>query len=1202
MSSRSASIYSISSVGSEKQLAETSKMEKTAFERLPEDIIIQILLLTNANTFASLVLLNSRWRGISQQAYLYSHQLTQCPSYSAAHNTIPALQDEDSLPHLRALFAREIKRNLFEVYLRPQETVINLVSTSIGSSSAPGGEACHFSISPRGVLVLAYNSSRIHIIDVTAPEVHIVRELKILRRPAATTITDDGSMLAVLSNDLQVNLYDLTARPPKHIRSVALDHTPRTIALSPTGQVLAAAYDSGVELTSLREIGTSRAVKAYGVDSLTFSHDSDLLLGTTLQSRNPSTVVLTAPYYDPGSLSPEDSVSALWTTSILFPNGSRDCSHAVILPSPHDDETSWTFTYDRVFETFRAVRMDDLRNGKVHFVGPNGEPPASKAAANKSGDLAAVGYSRGSIWLWGIPENLDPTPAIVSSNSNAETAPGTPLSQIGRRNSAPSLRSVNRSLDHSNIRIPQWQLLCDKSRNTFVEGYHITTLDGVSALSWVQEESKKLPGERLVAVAPGVKRQCIADEDDSMSPVDGGRICILDFVCGPNNGRKTTTTIEVGQREDPEILEEEHRDLDTEVAIVRRRTVAQRRSYHASLARSTTTTPHSEPPPIPAPHNLGANIPLPPLPRQTNHLENMSDPAETASIDDDQEAFDDPYANAAPRSGTTLRRAATAAAVNRRLHPRSMIQEHIEYRRADGREEYPHESDADNWEPPPPPYQKDPVPPLPEHIQRSILADHARSLQRANIQRATVLDFPGLDAPVLQRPLSEALREQRYPFRRSLSDTTTAPSTTNPGDDEVARPMTSPSSANFDERPTTPDFNSLYDVSPIGTPQPTLARSSSHRTPRGSEALNNDDSNTTDLTSNSAMRATLQSPVSPIPQPMDVTLDRRLLDWETTTVDDQVSIMQNSRPTTVLAEEQRDDSPPLQLHSTVTEPQILAQEPSEIAFVQQSSTFPRMEDSTSNPVNLEDSTDEHFPIRRRSDSAPMDVPVDSAPAVSGLVLPSADLLARFNSRSGRPASLKDPSRRRSGSNPRDSIPLQNFSYKSQKPPHAAPEQSSRPSTSPSHAPASADKSSLLRPNTALHPPSRHDSPQRINPGSQRYSASPNILRPSMQRLETIHSATSTSGSPPYNIPPIPITRQPSRAERSAAQNVKNAKRKGWRKSMTTKKAKHKSDAASSAGWTDVTSDSRPATSPATVVCNTEVQLQQKKHSAKCMVM
>ncbi|RAL62383.1 hypothetical protein DID88_004949 [Monilinia fructigena] len=1083
MSNRSVSISSISSVGSEKQLGESSNMEKSAFERLPEDIILQILLLTNANTFASLILLNSRWREISQQAYLYSHHLTQCPSYSAAHSTIPASEGEDSLPRLRSLFAQEIKRNLFEAYLRPKETVVNLVSTSISSSSAPGGEACHFSISPRGVLVLAYNSSRIHIIDVTAPEVHIIRELKILRRPAATTITDDGSMLAVLSNDLQVNIYDLTVRPPKQTRSVALNHPPRTIALSPTGQVLAAAYDSGVELTSLREIGTSRAVKAYGVDSLTFSHDSDLLLGTTLQSRNSSTVVLTAPYYDPGSVSPEDSISALWTTSILFPNGSRDCSHSVLLPSLHDDETSWTFTYDRVFETFRAVRMDDLRNGKVHFVGPNGEPPASKAAANKSGDLAAVGYSRGSVWLWGIPENLDPTPAIMGSSSNAETAPGTPLSQVGRRNSAPSLRSVNRSLDHNNPRIPQWQLLCDKSRNTFVEGCQITSLDGVSALSWVQEETKQLHGERLIAVAPGVRYQCNVDEDNNMSPVDGGRICILDFACGTNNGRKTTTTIEVGQRDDPEILEEEHRDLDTEVAIVRRRTVAQRRSYHASLAHSITTTTHPDPPPIPVLQNMSdsTSISLPPLPSQMSCVESTSDSADTASIEDDQEAFDDPYANTAPRSGTTLRRAATAAAVNRRLHPRSMIQEHIEYRRADGREEHPHESDADNWEPPPPPYQKDPVPPLPEHIQRSILADHARSLQRADTRRATVLDFPGLDAPVLQRPIPESLLQALM---------------------GVLQP---------------PVLTAFMMFRQLALHNQALERTSPRRPIRPSS----DDDDTSNFTASSVMRATLQSPVSPIPQPMNAALDRRLLDWESTTANDQVSLLQNSRPSTAIPGERGGDS--IQSH-TVMQPPMPMSEASDTILEQQGSTSPLYD----------------FKV---------------------LVSITNNLLVLILSTQNR---LVTP--------PRSAV--------------------------------GAYGSNLSRSNTTIRPSTGHSTPsRRASIGSQRYSASLNGVRPSLQRLETIYSATSTSGTgaSPYNIP-IPITRQTSRVERSTARNIKNVKRNGWRKSMMAKRSRHKGDVVSSEGWTDLAWDSRPATSPATAAYNVEVQPQQKKHTAKCTIM
>ncbi|PQE20945.1 F-box domain-containing protein [Rutstroemia sp. NJR-2017a BBW] len=1187
MSPQSPSLRSISSAGSVEQLAE-SEHEPARTANLIATLITssRIILLTDANTFASLTLLNSRWRTISQQGYLYSHFLPRCPSYSAAHHKIPIGEDADNLPRLRSLFAQEIKRNLFEAYLRPKETIINLVSSSISSSSAPGGEACHFSISPRGVLVLAFNSSRIHIIDVAAPEVHIIRELKILRRPVAVTITDDGATLAVMSTDLQIDLYDLKVRPPKHIRAVALDHTPRTIALSASGQVLAAAYDSGVELTSLLESGTSRAVKAYGVDSLTFSRESDLLLGTTLQSRNPSTVVITAPYYDSGSHSPEESVSALWTTSILFPNGSRDCSHAVLLPGSQEN---WAFTYDRIFETFRAVRIDDLRNGKVHFVGPNGEPPASKAAASKSGDLVAVGYNRGSIWLWGIPEDLDAIPRTDNgSNSNAATEPGTPLSQIGRRNSAPSLRSINRSLDHSNTRIPQWQLLCDKSRNTFVEGRQITSLDGVSALSWVHDRSTRLYGDRLVAVAPGVKGSSIMGEGDTMSPVDGGRISILDFTCGPSSGEKTTTMIEVGLQE-PEALEEEHRDLDTEVAIVRRRTVAQRRSARASLARAATSVVPSDPPPIPSLHNsndIFSNA-SPAVSRRMSHPPASPDYIETASIDEDPEPFDDPYSHTAPRSGTTLRRAATAAAVNRRLHPRSMIQEHIEFRRADGREDHPHESDADNWEPPPPPYQKDPVPPLPAHIQRSILAEHARSLQRVSTHH-NVLDFPGLDAPVLPRPLPEPLREQRYPFNRSVSDTTAATTETSPIEDEITRPVTSPPD---------PDFDDLYDVSPVGTPQPSPPRNRTRQSYEQPIGVNSDDTEATTVTSNPGMRATLQQPLSPIPQLMNETLDQRLLDWESTGVEDDVSIMQESRPATAVAHETMAEPvlPP-------PEPPIALSGPDTIQPIRHSFTFPQVGDSSSQPVEAE--LDEGFaPIWRRVNTAPTTTTGPSQPQAQ-VELPSADLLERFNRRSGRPVGLTDPSRRRSGSLTRGSVPYQDSTNRPPRP----LTQYEAPRTAPDHSfpfppppiPATAPQGSMpIRSNTLHIPRSR-----RLSVGSQRYSAAPNSLRPPLQRLETIHSAASNP-SALYGIPiPVTVSRQPSRAERSAARNMKDAKRKGWRQSMKVRKNKDRSDdSASSAAWIDVTEAARMNRDLMMGRAALEQQQQQQKRlGGKCMVM
>jgi hypothetical protein len=69
-----------------------------------------------------------------------------------------------------------------------------------------------------------------------------------------------------------------------------------------------------------------------------------MLLGTTQNSPNPNTVIISAPYYteDGQGASAEDILSQLWTTQILFPSSSRDCSHATLLPHHTEGQASWT--------------------------------------------------------------------------------------------------------------------------------------------------------------------------------------------------------------------------------------------------------------------------------------------------------------------------------------------------------------------------------------------------------------------------------------------------------------------------------------------------------------------------------------------------------------------------------------------------------------------------------------------------------------------------------------------------------------------------------------------------------------------------------------------------------------------------------------------------------------------------------------------
>ncbi|PBP22685.1 F-box domain-containing protein [Diplocarpon rosae] len=1209
----------------------------SAFDRLPNEIIELILQLASPNSFASLIVLNRKWRTVSQQVHLYAHHLSRCPSYAAAHRGVPILEDEESLPHLRRLFARETKRNLFDAYLRPRETIINLVSTSISPTSAPGGEAFHFSLSPRGQYILAYNSSRIHVIDVTGPDILIKRELKILRRPVSTTITDDGLLLAVLSTDLQVDLYDLSGKCPEYTRAVALDHTPRTIALSPAGSVLAAAYDSGVEVWSLDPSFASterRSVKCYAADSLSFSRDGTQLLGTTMQSRYPSTVVLTAPYYDPSGSLPDDSISSLWTTSILFPNGSRDCSHAVLLPNSSDEEVSWAFTYDRVFETFRTVRIDDLRNGTTYFTGPITDfsyasrlLPSTLPAASESGHLVASGF-QGAIWLYGIPEDLAALPNVKDSPiGSPETGVSTPSTYLGRRNSAPSLRSINRHRD-SLSRSPQWQLLGDKFRNTFVQGRKVGSLDRVSALAWVNRQSAKLFGERLVAVAPGVEARANI-EDDGIDAVDGGRISLLDFNYNTSDGVKTYITIEVGMNE-PQILEEEHRALDVEVAILRRRTVAQRQENRGFVSRAAAAPRSSR---LELPKHTTRDTGNSSEPRSCNSLARnpsqqtaLIEQSETASsLDDDQEAFDAPYSHTNPRSGTTLRRAATAAAVNRRFHPTP--EEHFEYRRADGRDEHPHESDADNWVPPPPPYSRHSLPPLPEHIQRSLLAEAASATsERSGTHRAPSFGFSGLDSCSLHRSHTIATmassstlesRRDRTQLHMCPSDSANIMSD-RPSLEEAPRLETSPASNDFDD---------LYDVSPQGSLPPSPRPRSiiiDHILGRPVGAPTYPHAAPTPSIPHPVMLATFPRPVSPIQQsahPQDI-------------------VRQCEGPVNIKFEGDlgvTKENLSISGDAIAQSEAVLVSKPAPVAhawadtqgesrYVNQrvppllETSYPLPEPSTSTPLSQaqqRNTASQKTPTRcsgvlpitksppqnTLGGLMPASERAETASVASSLPtpIPSADQLARLNSRQGRPAGLIDPCRPLSGSISGDRGAMQS------NPSRLTPDEAFNRSQAPHDAvgvfgssPNQYEQGDSLQGSTYSHSPQGgfYSSPSRRPSGgghNRNTSTSLSNLRPPMSRLETIHSQSSTNGGETFhyfNRSSVMVSRPVSRAETGVAKNIQSAKKKGWRFMRKEKRKERPGDGTSSAEWTEASRNS--------VMLGGRVQGEKK--DSKCTIM
>lgn len=1097
---------------------------------------------------------------------------------SASLADLPAPNDE-SLPRLRRLFAREVKRGLFDSYLRPKETVIKLVSNSISSSSCPGGEGMQFGASPKGHHVLAYNSSRIYVIDVRGEGLDVKRELKILRRPVSACITDDAGLLAVLSTEMQVDLYDLQRTPPQRKQSLILDNSPRTIALSSCGSVLAAAYDGGIEVSSLHPgaLATDRrAVKCDAVDALAFSLDGTQILGTTIHSSPPSTVILTAPYYDPGSQLGDSNLSAMWTTSILFPNTSRDCSHAILLQDGGHGEAEWTFTYDRSFETFRAVRLDDLRNGTTYFTGPIPKAtsqskllPCTLPASTYHGELVASGFQGKEVWIYGVPGDLDAIPETASNNDNSSNTSG-----LGRHNSGQSNlshRTSTKALDGESERVPQWQILCDKLRNNFVGGCKISELSGVSNVKWVADFAGFSVKERLVVMARGVSGPRLVTEEEDMDFVDGGRLTLLDFDYGLVNGARSEITIEVGT-DAAEVLEEEKRDIETEVAIVRRRTVAQQRGRRTTLLRAATSAGQEPPlPPLSPTEDADDDDPLVPRTIGRNPASHpapavISDQGETASIEA-LEALDAPYAHASPRSGTTLRRAATAAAVNRRLNPRTADGRPIEFRRADGRAEHPHESDADNWVPPPPPYKKeqDPID-LPAFLRGPSVAPMPSGPPVPPPLPALPLrDRSGLESsPVAQTPETKSSAAQRRRSYQITASDSTAFSRLRVGDSP--RPRSSPSIHSLHMDP-----DDIYDVSPPGSPRlPT--RQSGELQASGSEMGVPSESV---VSSSATSRAeTFQAQPS---------------------VPSTAAAASASTSSTGFDDLARPNVPSLQLHipnSPLSNIVPASSAEPAVRRLSNAQTWPLPPQLQAGPLGQAMAG---YPLTAPPfDTTSHDLAAALPPA------PSSGQLASLNKR----ISQGNP-RRLSGGLQIQQALADSRSYENG-PSQGLQQQDYRDwmANSSMQMPEFDRPLIISTPkgvSGAFDPPTRRTSGRRnetqILAPVPRHPPQHNFVnpRPTAARLETIYSAESypdvpqgqpkpsglpswlRSGSRPSTGSPTGVNRKPSRAERSAAKNMHDARKRGWagKKKASKKESKAGHEAASTASWTDASSPSAP---------------------------
>ncbi|KIV87036.1 hypothetical protein PV11_02607 [Exophiala sideris] len=682
------------------------RVEAVAIHRLPSAVIQRILWMVDADSFASLAILNRAWYGAAQSKALYAHHLSRCPSYALVNTVITGPFRKNDLYRLKSKFAAEVRRNLFRAYLRPRQTLINLISVSANSSAAlPGAEAFRFAFSPNGQTILALSSSRIYVIDATTEPITVRNELKTIRRPLAASVTDDGTVLAVLSSKHQANVYNLTSEGVKHVQVIAMETPPRTIALAPQGTVLAAAYEGGVEVFSLAPTALStdrRAVRSEGVDSLNFSGDGSMLVGSTQDLEEPSAVVITAPFYTENDLPPKEIHSRMWTTQILFPQISSVCSHAELLQGHTEGDASWLFAYDHTLMSYRAVRTDDTRTGIAYFLNPptsrrfSMPAPSTAPVATVCGTLVVAGFSGSGLWIYGVPEKLDISPdmgSVIERHEKRLQARGQLTSATGHLE---PLMAYSPSVSGSSEEIEEDSLAAkvDWRESLFVKCQEIRTLEGYTAAKWVERcETRdcEFPGKRLVVVAPGGVDQFVEELGDETMPLDGSRVAILDFDYAPSTGLDSEITIEVGDKA-PELLTERIGDMDIEVAMERRRSVRDRGRVAArttALGRSITTASATQG----QQWNRG---------RTTS----ASQPSSPLDVDAQRDLDNSPVRGSRPSAADLQRSASAAGFATAKFPPRpplaSQQQEagHIVYHRSPT-QPWP---SGDGWESPPPPY------------------------------------------------------------------------------------------------------------------------------------------------------------------------------------------------------------------------------------------------------------------------------------------------------------------------------------------------------------------------------------------------------------------------------------------------------------------------------------------------------------------
>ncbi|KAH7092543.1 hypothetical protein FB567DRAFT_517392 [Paraphoma chrysanthemicola] len=561
-------------------------------------------------------------------------------------------------------------------HAHPSLTLLELVSNSASSSALP--DSFDFNVSRKGDFVAVYSSSNIWLIKTVQLPRLWARTLQVKRKPVAIDITEDGFLLAVLSRPSQVDLYEIHGDGDNQIkkrRTVMLVHEATSIVVSPDARILITGNKFGIEVMAIGPDAPEtarRTLSGPAGDALEFSDDGRTLLITGYARKSDGSALFVLPGLYDGPLTEEGEPipqppETAWTGSVLFPETARIARQATLLPDAdtgtfnelfafNAEEDSWGI-YDIACQRFTQRKMflpDHQRWTRSEFVDD------AMPAVSPNADLAAVALRmRGTtnIWIYEVP-GWDFNPGEKAQMQ----APIQPCFCIPIPNDGPD------------------------------------TLQEICVLRWVKLDANT---QRLLAVG---NSSIVPDESDVPGVPLGskGVVVILDFDKRRAVGDAAPTPTKQEYDLDPlcpgEMLPEGSFDFEREVELVRTRTRVQRQAQDRRDALSSRRNSRLGSTAVQRVRTTTDRIPAPPPP--------APDEEEELTAEEAQAAFEAPYDNQQPRSQMSLARAATVAAVSpaNRRHLRALPFRPLEYRRADGHRELPHESDADNWVPPPPAY------------------------------------------------------------------------------------------------------------------------------------------------------------------------------------------------------------------------------------------------------------------------------------------------------------------------------------------------------------------------------------------------------------------------------------------------------------------------------------------------------------------